>query len=129
MRVLVIGSGAREHALTARLLSERDAGDIICAPGNPGMARIARTSTVSPTDIDGLLALAERESVDFTIVGPELPLSSGIVDRFTSAGHAMDLASFRSLSAGTNSIDLNFMPASSASGPGAGRCRLLRRAG
>jgi len=89
MRVLVIGSGAREHALTARLLSERDAGDIICAPGNPGMARIARTSTVSPTDIDGLLALAERESVDFTIVGPELPLSSGIVDRFTSAGHAI----------------------------------------
>src|SRR5206468_10139053 len=89
MRVLVIGSGAREHALVARLLSDRDVGDVVCAPGNPGMARIARPSRLSPTDIDGLLALAGHESVDFTIVGPELPLSSGIVDRFTSAGHAI----------------------------------------
>jgi phosphoribosylamine--glycine ligase len=87
MRVLVIGSGAREHALIARLASDRDVGELLCAPGNPGIARLARTSPVDPTDLDGLLALADREAIDFTIVGPELPLSSGIVDRFDAAGH------------------------------------------
>ncbi len=87
MRVLVIGSGAREHALIARLSSDRDVGELLCAPGNPGIARLARTSPVDPTDLDGLLTLAEREAIDFTVVGPELPLSSGIVDRFAAAGH------------------------------------------
>ena len=87
MRVLVIGSGAREHALIARLASDRDVGELLCAPGNPGIARLARTSPVDPNDLDGLLALADREAIDFTIVGPELPLSSGIVDRFDAAGH------------------------------------------
>jgi phosphoribosylamine---glycine ligase len=87
MRVLVIGSGAREHALIARLSSDRDVGELLCAPGNPGIARLARTSRVDPTDLDGLLTLADREAIDFTVVGPELPLSSGIVDRFAAAGH------------------------------------------
>ncbi|PYR17643.1 MAG: phosphoribosylamine--glycine ligase, partial [Acidobacteria bacterium] len=87
MRVLVIGSGAREHALIARLSSDRDVGELLCAPGNPGIARLARTSPVDPTDLDGLLTLADREAIDFTVVGPELPLSSGIVDRFAAAGH------------------------------------------
>src|SRR6266699_2432271 len=89
MRVLVIGGGAREHALAARLASERDAGELVCTPGNPGIARIARTVSVSATDLNGLLRLAEHESIDFTVVGPELPLSSGIVDRFVSAGRAI----------------------------------------
>jgi phosphoribosylamine--glycine ligase len=86
MRVLVIGSGAREHALVARLANDRDVGELLCAPGNPGIARLARTSPIDPTDLDGLLALADREAIDFTVVGPELPLSSGIVDRFGAAG-------------------------------------------
>src|SRR5438034_251244 len=87
MRVLVIGSGAREHALIARLSSDRDVGELLCAPGNPGIARLARTRPVDPTDLDGLLTLADREAIDFAVVGPELPLSSGIVDRFAAAGH------------------------------------------
>jgi phosphoribosylamine---glycine ligase len=87
MRVLVIGSGAREHALVARLATDRDVGELWCAPGNPGIARLARTSSVDAADLDGLLTLAEREAIDFTIVGPELPLSSGIVDRFAAEGH------------------------------------------
>jgi len=82
MRVLVLGSGAREHALVARLLPEAGSGNLICAPGNPGIARIARTASVDATDIDGAVALATREAIDLTIVGPELPLSLGIVDRF-----------------------------------------------
>jgi phosphoribosylamine--glycine ligase len=86
MRVLVIGGGAREHALVARLASEPGATDVVCAPGNPGIARIARTHSAAAADIDRLVALAGDTSIDLTIVGPELPLSSGIVDRFQSAG-------------------------------------------
>ena len=86
MRVLVIGSGAREHALVARLLPEAGSGNVLCAPGNPGIARIAPTAGVSVDDIDALIALARRERVDLAIVGPELPLSLGIADRFASAG-------------------------------------------
>ena len=84
MRVLVIGSGAREHALARRLTAEPDVSDIVSAPGNAGISRIARTVDIAVADVDALLALADREAVDFTIVGPELPLSVGIADRFAS---------------------------------------------
>ena len=86
MRVLVIGSGAREHALVARLSSERDVDDLLCTPGNPGSARLARTTRVDVGDLDALLALVDREQIDLTVVGPELPLSQGIADRFAAAG-------------------------------------------
>jgi phosphoribosylamine---glycine ligase len=86
MRVLVLGSGAREHAIAARLSAEREAGELICAPGNPGMAVVARTVPADLSDPAGLAELARRERVDFTIVGPELPLSLGIADRFSTRG-------------------------------------------
>src|SRR5471030_503437 len=92
MRVLVIGSGAREHALVARLSAERDVGELICAPGNPGIARLARLAHVGAStsaDIDALAALADREQVDLTIVGPEVPLSLGIADRFEEEGRLL----------------------------------------
>src|SRR4249920_383452 len=86
MRVLVLGSGAREHALVARLASERDCGDIVAAPGNPGIAHLARTLPIDLADPEAARSLAEREQIDFTIVGPELPLSLGIADRFIEDG-------------------------------------------
>ncbi len=86
MRVLVLGSGAREHALVARLLEETGPQDIVCAPANPGIARIAATSQEDPTDLDAVVRLARRERIDLTIVGPELPLSLGLVDRFRAEG-------------------------------------------
>jgi phosphoribosylamine--glycine ligase len=89
MRVLVIGSGAREHALVARLAADRDVSEVVAAPGNPGMARLARIAAVDPADADGLLALADRTQIDFTIVGPELPLSLGLADRFAAAGRLL----------------------------------------
>jgi phosphoribosylamine---glycine ligase len=89
MRVLVIGSGAREHALVARLASERDAGEIVVAPGNPGIRRLARTLPIDLADPEAALSLAEREQIDFTIVGPELPLSLGIADRFAEDGRLL----------------------------------------
>jgi phosphoribosylamine--glycine ligase len=89
MRVLVLGGGAREHALVARLACERDVGEIVAAPGNPGIAQLARTLPIDLTDLDAVLSLAEREQIDFTVVGPELPLSLGLADRFIDDGRLL----------------------------------------
>src|SRR3989475_4327275 len=89
MRVLVLGSGAREHALVSRLAADRDTGDLLAASGNTGIARLARTVPIDLRDPDAILALADRERIDFTIVGPELPLSLGIADRFAADGRLL----------------------------------------
>jgi phosphoribosylamine--glycine ligase len=89
MRVLVIGGGAREHALIARLSADRDAGEIIAVPGNPGIASLARCIRGKLDDVDDLSAIAAREQVDFTVVGPELPLSLGLADRFAGEGQLL----------------------------------------
>src|SRR5213080_1505789 len=89
MRVLVLGGGAREHALVARLADEIDAAGILAAPGNPGIARLVRTIAVDPADLDAVAALAAREQIDLTIVGPELPLSLGVADRFSNDGRLL----------------------------------------
>ena len=86
MRVLVIGSGAREHALAARLATERDVTEVVCAPGNPGMAVLTRSVKVDPSDPDALVAVADRAQIDLTVVGPEGPLSLGVADRFAAEG-------------------------------------------
>ena len=84
MRVLVLGSGAREHAIVARLSSERDVGELIAAHGNPGIARLARSVPIDIADIDAVSVFVDREQIDITVVGPELPLSLGIGDRFAA---------------------------------------------
>src|SRR5262245_46056111 len=89
MRVLVIGSGAREHAIVARLARELGPGALVCAPGNPGISALARTISIDVSAIGALLELAGREQVDLTVVGPELPLSLGIADRFAAEGRAI----------------------------------------
>ena len=86
MRVLVLGSGAREYALVMRLAAEAGAESVCCAPGNPGIARLVRTIAADLQDIDSLAMLASREKIDLTVVGPELPLSLGVADRFAAAG-------------------------------------------
>src|SRR5215475_14934314 len=88
MKILVIGSGGREHALAWKLKQSPRVGEVIVAPGNAGTAREPglRNADVAMTDIEALLALAQREGVDLTVVGPEAPLVAGIVDRFRSAG-------------------------------------------
>ena len=89
MRILVIGGGAREHALAWKLARERDVAEVLCAPGNPGIAAVARCLPVDAGNPDALLALARREAVDLTVVGPELPLSRGVVDRFAADHRAI----------------------------------------
>jgi phosphoribosylamine--glycine ligase len=86
MKVLVIGSGGREHALVRTLQRVPDIA-VTCAPGNAGIAADAPVESVDAGDVDALLALADRERFDLTVVGPELPLDRGIVDRFAAAGH------------------------------------------
>jgi len=86
MKILVIGSGAREHAIAWKLAAERSVTEVVCAPGNPGIAAVARCVPASLSDPAALLAIAAREQVDLTVVGPELPLSLGVVDLFTAEG-------------------------------------------
>src|SRR5687767_8068937 len=89
MKVLILGSGAREHAIAWKLARERDVSAVLCAPGNPGIADVARCLPGDLTKPEQLLALAEAEDIDLTVVGPELPLSLGVADLFTAAGRAI----------------------------------------
>ena len=89
MKLLVVGNGGREHAITWKLAQSPRVDELLVAPGNGGTAGIARNVPVGAEDVDGLLSLAERESIDLTVVGPEAPLAAGIVDRFDEAGLAV----------------------------------------
>ena len=86
MKVLVVGGGAREHALGWKLLRDDPSIELIAAPGNPGLAAIGRCEAVAVMDVAGLAALARREEVALTVVGPEDPLAAGLVDHFRDAG-------------------------------------------
>ncbi|CAB3389490.1 phosphoribosylamine--glycine ligase [Kyrpidia spormannii] len=86
MKILVVGGGGREHALVWKLAQSPRRPEILCAPGNPGTAEWGRNVPVGAEDVEGLLALAERERVDLTVVGPEAPLLAGLADRFREAG-------------------------------------------
>ena len=86
MKVLVVGGGGREHALAWKLSRERGTSELLCAPGNPGIASVARLVPIKSDDIPALADLAERENVGLTVVGPEGPLDAGLVDVFTARG-------------------------------------------
>ncbi|MBX7139433.1 MAG: phosphoribosylamine--glycine ligase [Oligoflexia bacterium] len=86
MNVLVIGSGAREHALCWKLRQSKRVRGLFCAPGNPGTSGLAKNVQIPVDDIEGLVAFAQERQIDLTIVGPELPLSLGVVDAFQARG-------------------------------------------
>ena len=89
MKVLVIGGGGREHAVCKKLIESKDVTELLCAPGNAGIAQVARCiPDVKATDIDGIAALAKREKVDFVCVTPDDPLALGCVDRLEAEGIA-----------------------------------------
>jgi phosphoribosylamine--glycine ligase len=89
MRILVVGSGAREHALCWRLSRDPGVDDVRCAPGNAGIARDFENTPVDSSDPEAVLALAERERIDLTVVGPEAPLARGIADLFSARGRPL----------------------------------------
>ncbi|MBI3754484.1 MAG: phosphoribosylamine--glycine ligase [Deltaproteobacteria bacterium] len=86
MNILVIGSGGREHALVWKIAKSRKIKKIFCAPGNPGIAQLAECVNIKADDIKGLREFAIREKIDLTVVGPEIPLTLGIVDSFEDKG-------------------------------------------
>jgi phosphoribosylamine--glycine ligase len=88
VKVLVIGGGGREHALAWKLAASKRVTEVLIAPGNAGTAREAkcRNVGVAAEDVPGLVALAQREGIGFTVVGPEGPLAAGVVDAFRAAG-------------------------------------------
>lgn len=86
MKVLVIGSGGREHALCWKLAQSPELTELYCAPGNPGIAEIADRVPYGPEEIHELAGFAEELGIDLTVVGPELPLSLGLVDEFERRG-------------------------------------------
>lgn len=87
MKVLVIGSGGREHALAWRLAQARSVSKVYAAPGNPGMAGVAEV--LPAASVDEWLSLAQEKDIDLTVVGPEAPLVAGVVDRFRAAGRTI----------------------------------------
>src|SRR5512147_1173946 len=86
MKILVVGSGGREHALVWKIAQSPLVEKVYCAPGNPGTAQLAKNVDIAVDDLQGLLAFALEEGVGLTVVGPELPLSMGLVDLFEEHG-------------------------------------------
>ena len=89
MKVLVVGSGGREHAIVRALLRSPQAPDIVCTPGNAGITRDVRTALVGAGDVEGLVTLALAEHPDLVVIGPEVPLVAGLADALTDVGIAV----------------------------------------
>ncbi len=87
MKVLVIGAGGREHAIVRALARSPKVTELLCAPGNAGIAKDARLLDIAADDVEAIVAAVEREGVHFTVVGPEAPLVAGLVDALDARGH------------------------------------------
>lgn len=86
MKILVVGGGGREHALVWKLKQSPRVDTVFCAPGNAGIAQLATCVEIGADDVESLAAFAQEKAIDLTVVGPEMPLTLGIVDRFEALG-------------------------------------------
>src|SRR4051794_5883327 len=88
MRILVVGSGGREHALCWKIAASPLCDKLYCAPGNAGIADDAECVAIGAEDVEGLVAFAKKQAIDFVVIGPEGPLVKGLADRLEAAGIA-----------------------------------------
>ncbi|MGM9983896.1 MAG: phosphoribosylamine--glycine ligase [Fibrobacter intestinalis] len=110
MNILVVGSGGREHAIALAVKKSPLCENLICAPGNPGMANLGRCVPVDVADPKALADLAEAEKVDLAIIGPEIPLVAGVVDEFRARGlRAFGPAAAAAALEGSKAFSKNFM--------------------
>jgi len=86
LKILIVGGGGREHTLVYKIKQSPKVEKIFAAPGNGGMEKLAQCVPIEVADINSLLDFALKEKIDFTVVGPEVPLTLGIVDIFKSKG-------------------------------------------
>ena len=86
MKILVVGGGGREHAICWKLSNEKDVEKIYCAPGNPGIAKVAECVNIGDSDIAELVKFAKEKEIDLVIVGMDDPLVGGLVDELEAAG-------------------------------------------
>jgi len=86
MNVLIVGGGGREHALAWSLSKSKEIKKLFCAPGNAGIAELAENLPVKAEDVEGIVKAAVKNSVDFAVIGPEVPLALGIVDALVASG-------------------------------------------
>ena len=86
MKILITGSGGREHAIAWKAAQSKKVDKIYCAPGNAGIAQIAECVDIGVMDFDKLTALAREKEIDLTVIGPDDPLAAGAVDAFEAAG-------------------------------------------
>src|SRR4030042_5945548 len=89
MKIVVVGSGAREHTLVWKLAQSPKVTEMYAAPGNAGTAKIAQNLDIKAEDNEGLLKFARDNHIELTVIGPEQPLANGIVDLFTKNGRAV----------------------------------------
>src|SRR5687767_4117103 len=85
MKILIIGSGGREHAIAWKIRQSPLVSELYCAPGNAGIQQIAHCINIQTTDLTELVSFAQAIEIDLTVVGPEMPLALGIVDHFEAA--------------------------------------------
>jgi len=88
MNILLVGSGGREHALAWKIAQSPLLTRLVCAPGNPGMAKIADTRAVAATDVAAQVALAQKMAADLVVIGPESAVEAGLADALEAAGIA-----------------------------------------
>ena len=86
MKVLVVGSGGREHAICWKLAQSEKVTELYCAPGNAGISSVAECINIGAEDISGIVKFAGEQSIDMAVIGPEVPLAMGITDELTAAG-------------------------------------------
>ena len=86
MKVLLLGSGGREHAIAWKLAQSKNLTKLYTAPGNPGTAQVGENVAISATDIEKLVEFAKQNMIELMVAGPEAPLAEGVVDAFESSG-------------------------------------------